>query len=434
MNAVAGSAGEDEPSAPILVAAPKPAPWRERAKEAGALVLGADYRGLTIVRSLGRRGIKVWVLPEQQRIAAKSRYALNEIPLPHGEDEQVEFLLELAELYDVAGWVLFATEDRHAALLARHRDKLARKFRVASSPWDIVKVAYDKRLTYSIAQELGLDIPLTFYPSDRAELAALECSFPVILKPAMKEGDNLFTHEKAWRVDDRKAMLEAYDVARTMVDPATIMVQELIPGGGESQYSYGAICDDGRPLASIVARRTRQYPVDFGRSSSFVESVTHPAVEDAAVRLLAALKFTGLMEAEFKLDSRDGRIKLLDLNPRVWGWHTLACQGGVDFPYFQWCLARGHQVPHLSVKPGYRWVRMTTDLPAAMQEIRRGRLSLMSYLRSLRRPIERAVFAADDPIPCLLEVPMLAMSRSVLRLHRRLPRFRGPTSDLPAKA
>ena len=60
------------------------------------------------------------------------------------------------------------------------------------------------------------------------------------------------------------------------------MIQELIPGGGETQFSYGAICENGRVLASVVARRTRQYPVDFGRSSSFVETVDAPAVEQAA--------------------------------------------------------------------------------------------------------------------------------------------------------
>ena len=35
----------------------------------GAVVLGGDYRALTVVRSLGRQAIPVWVLPEQQKIA-----------------------------------------------------------------------------------------------------------------------------------------------------------------------------------------------------------------------------------------------------------------------------------------------------------------------------------------------------------------------------
>jgi D-aspartate ligase len=49
-----------------------------------------------------------------------------------------------------------------------------------------------------------------------------------------------------------------------------------------------------------------------------------------------------------------------------------------------------------------RWVRMTTDMLAVVGEMRAGRLSPRSYLRSLRRPLEFAVFAADDPLPSLV--------------------------------
>jgi D-aspartate ligase len=57
--------------------------------------------------------------------------------------------------------------------------------------------------------------------------------------------------------------------------------------------------------------------------------------------------------------------------------------------------------------PGARWIRMSTDVPIAILEILRGRLSLGDYLRSLRMPFECAVFAIDDPLPAVLETPRL---------------------------
>src|ERR1043165_10223736 len=46
----------------------------------GALVIGGDYRGLGIVRSLGRRKIPVWVLEHDgQRVGATFRYALRSL-------------------------------------------------------------------------------------------------------------------------------------------------------------------------------------------------------------------------------------------------------------------------------------------------------------------------------------------------------------------
>lgn len=402
------------------VPAPDAITDRHHEGTAGAIVLGGDYRALTAVRSLGRHQIPVWVCPQEQKIATISRYARRTLQMPFDDQErQVEFLLDVAQRHDLAGWMLFPTEDTHAAMIARHHARLAAKFRIATAPWQVVEIAYDKRATYRVAAEFAIHTPMTHYPRDRAEVATLACSFPVILKPAIKEAVNRFTLEKAWPANDRDSLLASYDRARTMIDPSLIMVQELIPGGGEAQFSFGAICRDGRALVSVVARRARQYPLDFGRSSSFVETVDAPEVENAARRLLESIGYTGLIEVEFKYDRRDGRYKLLDLNPRIWGWHTVTRQGGVDFPYLQWRLAQDLPIEEMRVKPGYRWLRMTTDVPAALGEIMRGRISLAAYLRSLRGPHENAVLAADDPMPCLLEVPMLSMAKSAERLHKR---------------
>src|SRR4051794_10946467 len=105
-----------------------------------------------------------------------------------------------------------------------------------------------------------------------------------------------------------------------MVDPDTIMIQEIIPGAGDGKISYAALCVGGEPVASLVARRTRQYPVDFGRSSSFVETTFRREVEAAGKRVIAAISYTGVIELEFKRDPASDQYKLLDINPRIWGW------------------------------------------------------------------------------------------------------------------
>jgi predicted ATP-grasp superfamily ATP-dependent carboligase len=263
-------------------------------------------------------------------------------------------------------------------------------------------------------------VPLTWYPQSRDDVVELDCAFPVVLKPAVKDGFNRLTAAKAWRVDSREELVARYDEACELVDPATLMVQELIPGGGSEQLSYAAICEAGRTLASLTARRTRQYPMDFGRASTYVETADLPEVEEPARKLLERIGYTGLVEVEFNRDPRDGRCKLLDVNPRVWGWHTLCARAGIDFTYLAWQLAHGETVLAGTARSGVRWSRLSTDLPAVVTEIRRGRLSVQDYLRSLRGPREHAIFARDDLLPGLLELPLLA---SVLA--RRLARGSG---------
>jgi predicted ATP-grasp superfamily ATP-dependent carboligase len=123
------------------------------------------------------------------------------------------------------------------------------------------------------------------------------------------------------------------------------------------------------------------------------------------------MRFDGLVEIEFKRDPRDGLCKLLDINIRVWGWHTIGSASGFDFTYLAWRLANGADVAPIQVPAGLHWLRLTTDLPAAYHEFVHGRLSIRSYLRTLRTPHERAVAAIDDPLPGLLEVPLFVMSR-----------------------
>ena len=167
----------------------------------------------------------------------------------------------------------------------------------------------------------------------------------MIIKPALREAYNPLTAAKAWRVDDRRSLIARYDEACSMMAPELIMIQEVIPGWGEAQFSYAALCQDGRPLASVVARRARQYPMDFGRFRTYVETIDDPGVVEPSVRLIEAARYTGLVEVEFKRDPRDGRFKVLDVNPRVWGWHTLGSRVGVDFSYLLWRMVPWRSSP-----------------------------------------------------------------------------------------
>jgi len=277
---------------------------------------------------------------------------------------------------------------------------------VSTPAWDVLRWAYDKRLTYQLAAEQEVDCPLTFYPGEEVSVNVDALDFPVILKPATHEIMNRFTAEKAWPATNREELLARYHEALELIPSDLILVQELIPGGGESQFSYAAVCYDGEPIVSLTARRTRQYPIDFGYSSSFVETLDIPQIVEPSQRLLAAIRYTGLVEVEYKLDARNGRYKLLDINPRLWTWATIGARAGVDFPYLLWQMMKGRPVQKQTGRVGVRWVRMSTDIPSAIQEILRGRLSVRAYLSSLHKPIEFALMAIDDPLPGLLDLPL----------------------------
>jgi predicted ATP-grasp superfamily ATP-dependent carboligase len=382
----------------------------------GALLLGCDYRALGIARSLGRKGIAVVALRAPgEPLAAASRFVRHSIPWPEDPAAHLDFLCELGE--SLSGWVLIPTADESAALAARNHEQLGEFFTVAVPPWDVLKWAYDKRLTYRLAERVGVAQPHTILPRDAEALARMDVTFPAVLKPAVKESFNRLTAAKAWRVDDRDQLLERYEEAAGLVDPTVLMIQELVPGAGDDQFSFAALCRDGAPLVWLTARRTRQYPADFGRASTFVETVACREIEEPSHRLLSELGFTGLVELEYKRDARDGAFKLLDINPRVWGWQSLCGRAGVDFPFLQWRMLSGRHVPAARAVEGVRWLRLATDTPTALREVLHRRLPLRRYLSSLRPGRERAIMAWDDPLPGLAELPVLGyvLARRLLR-------------------
>jgi D-aspartate ligase len=382
----------------------------------GALVLGSDYRGLGAVQSLGRRGVDVWVLHDSgSGVASVSRYAERSVHWPTGsEGSRVRFLIALAEKHGLQGWVLFPTRDDIVGLCARNLQALSGTFRSTTPSWDLIRHASHKRLTYRLAARSGVPFPRTweFAVGPPPE----DWTFPSIIKPSIRERENALTVAKAWRVNDRMECEARYTDALRLLPADEILLQELIPGGGDSQLSFAALASDGDAICSMVVRRTRQFPMDIGRASTFVETVDDQEVAALGRRVVAELGHTGLVEVEFKRDPRTGEPKLLDINPRLWGWHTIGRRAGLDFAYLNWRLAQGDVPARREAAPGNRWMWLAGDVPTVAREIAGGRLRIGDYLRSFRTRVDLATLTLDDPVPGLVEVPLLILQR--LPLHR----------------
>lgn len=393
----------------------------------GALIIGGALGAVAVARSLGRRGIPVCFLVHDHPIGKFSRHVSLSLPWSGPDGAQaVEKLLALVRAHRMEGWTLFACGDAEARFIAENEGRLSAVLVLTTPSWDVLRWAYDKHLTYQRAAEVGVATPLSYAVPPGADIAALDCRFPVILKPTVHDEVNVFTMAKAWRADNRAQLVARYNEAAALVGRQNIVIQELIPGSGERQFSYAAVCNRGVSVAALVARRTRQYPIDFGYTSTFVECVEAPEVERAARRVLEAIGISGLVEVEFKFDVRDGLYKILDINARAWTWIGLGAAAGVDFPWIAWQVA--HDLPILFTSPriGTAWMHAPRDIVAALQEIVAGRGSLRGYLRSLRRSLTFAAFAADDPVPALFEMPLVVLRVLRRRVLARLKFFINP--------
>jgi D-aspartate ligase len=266
---------------------------------------------------------------------------------------------------------------------------------------------WDKRNTYQLANELGIPTPATWYPRNAQELEQIQIDPPLTIKPAIKEHFFYATKAKAWRANNRVELRELFERAAAQVEPGEVMIQDLVPGGGRQQLAYCAFFKQGRAVGSMVVRRTRQHPPEFGRASTFVETIELPILEELSERFLRAINYYGLVELEYKLDPRDGQYRLLDVNGRTWGYHTLGRSAGVDFPALLFADQTDQPLQPCRGRVGVSWIRLVTDLPTGCLEIYKGRQNWRAYLQSLRRADVEAVFSREDPLPGLAEAALL---------------------------
>lgn len=390
-------------------AAHPPSNIARRTAEVGGLVIGGEHPGLGIARSLGRRGIPVYVIDDQYSVSTFSRYVKRCIRVDELRDERrtVATLLEIGKRHGLKDWVIFPTRDETVAACSLNREELGDFFRVTTPAWDTVRWAWNKKNTYEMADRLGIACPQTFVPQCPEDLVALYPRLPLAVKPAIKENFFYATGAKAWRAETPEQLQKIFARARGAVGTEDILVQEIIPGDGNCQFSYCAYFRDGKAVGTLLAQRKRQHPREFGRAATYVESIELPEIEETSVRFLSEIGYNGLVEIEYKLDPRDGKFKLLDANARTWGFHALGRAAGVDFPYLQYADSLGMPIAPCRGRPGVGWLRCVTDLHTAATDLVQGHLGIGAYFESLRRTRTESVFCASDPLPSLAELALL---------------------------
>ncbi len=154
----------------------------------GAVVVGGDYQGLGIVRSLGRRKVPVCIIDDEFSISRFSKYATYAVSVGSLRDERrtVDAVLEIGHRLNLRGWVLYPTRDETVAAFARYRALLAKFFRVPTPGWETMQWVWDKRNTYQLANDLGIPTPRTWYPRNLQDLEEIRADPPLPSSPRLK--------------------------------------------------------------------------------------------------------------------------------------------------------------------------------------------------------------------------------------------------------
>jgi predicted ATP-grasp superfamily ATP-dependent carboligase len=403
------------------------------------LVVGLDcITGLQTARILSARGVPVvGVVANSRHWAAHTRSCVQVVTSPLTGAPLLE------ALHAVSGQrpgpaVLFPCTDGSVSYLSKERGRLPPDHRLPLSPHSTVTMLMDKDSFAEHAVRAGLPVPRTFAldtPADAAAAAAA-VHYPCLLKPASKSATWLqHTKAKGFVADDSRHLLSLYENVASWA--TSMVVQEWVSGPETDLYSCNAYFDEsGRPLATFVARKVRQWPPGVGTSASG-EECRQDEVLATTQEVFGRLGFHGLAYLEMKRDARTGRLVIIEPNVgRPTGRSAIAERGGVELVYTAYRHALGLPLPTTRTQRygTAKWVDIRRDTQAALVARRRGELSLLQWARWLAGPKAHAIWAADDPMPFAVDLAQATRTgagRLASQLRRRLGRRDETASDRP---
>jgi predicted ATP-grasp superfamily ATP-dependent carboligase len=353
--------------------------------------------GTTLCRTLARQHCLVDVFAERKSPAFLSRFCHRALCSPQFEDQE-DFLLALQlavnetaydEIYlcneDVLALVSeFAGLDRWKGLLLPDRR--------------FIKILLSKNLTLSFVQAAGVAVPRTLSCDGEDDLLrhAQALGFPLVVKGEKGESArNVRIVSNLWDLLSKYREIREREAAYG----GKPVLQEFIPG---SSYSVGGLYHEGKALRICAHRRLLTYPPDGGVT---VKGVTErdPALLEQATAVFEALQYSGLGHVEFIRDSRDGKLKFLELNPRIWGSIAILEHAGCDVFSAYRRLVRNLPVkPDLDYREGVYFHRFSKE----MRLIRKRPLRMAGFLKDAFDPRIRSDFEWSDAAPHL-RIPLI---------------------------
>ena len=317
----------------------------------GAVLLtdGNERSTLAVTRSLGRRGLSVYVGAETPTsMAGSSRYCTRSFlypsPLTHPE-EYVYALYEAIKRWNVS--VLFPMTDIAVELTGEYRERLGANVTLPVPSMAQYHQLSDKYQLTKWAHEEGIPIPKTLFVPDGIVTNVIDriTTWPVVVKP----GRSLVKIGGIWRktgvqyAHNADDLLRLYQEIQCLKCPS--LIQERILGEGQGVFG---LFERGKPLALFAHRRLREKPPSGG-VSVLRESIALPEPATGyALRIAQSVDWQGVMMVEFKIDRATQVPYLMEVNGRFWGSLQLAIDAGADFPWFLHKLTTGGAMVSLS--------------------------------------------------------------------------------------
>ncbi len=146
------------------------------------------------------------------------------------------------------------------------------------------------------------------------------------------------------------------------------MLQEYIPGGDDSIWMFNGYFDEKSDcLFGVTGRKIRQSPIHTGVTSLGV-CLRNPVVDEMTQGFMKSIGYKGILDIGYRYDARDGKYKVLDVNPRIGSTFRLFVgNNGLDVVRAQYLDLLVNRFLHSAVVEGRKWFVEDRDFVSSVR-------------------------------------------------------------------
>jgi predicted ATP-grasp superfamily ATP-dependent carboligase len=249
-----------------------------------------------------------------------------------------------------------------------------------------------------LARANGVPTALAIVPQSKEEAQQFveTAVFPVMVKAIDADLLRRRTGGTKFLIHNAQDLLALYSKAQGPEDP-NLLIQEYIPG--EDWMFNGYFDNYSECLFGLTGKKIRRFPAGTGVTSLGI-CLRNEQVKTTTIQFMKAIEYRGILDIGYRYDYRDGKYKVLDVNPRVGcTFRLFTGADGMDVIRALYLDITGQPVPRSAAVEGRKWIVEDFDLFSALRTRRSGALKLKDWIESLRGVQETACFAWDDPLP-----------------------------------
>lgn len=373
------------------------------------VILGGHIQALGLARQVAAKSIEVVLLVDTRYAVAKYSKAVHKTYIYHSTTELEQWIETLCLPHKEC--LLFPTNDEMVEFLSHHYADYQQRCALGIPNPETVDLFNDKRKAYQFAESHHIPCPECWYPNTIAEVEALAPTlpYPVVVKPAIMYSFHTTFGKKAFRCDNAEQLLAIYKrIADADYPLEKVLIQEFLSGGPQYLFSYGVMAENGTPIASLIANRIRQNPMDFGNSTTFAITCDVPDIARQSEQLLHLVNYWGMGEVEWMFDPKSGQYKFLEINTRAWKWHTISNQLGFSFIGTMIDVLNSNEMDcekqPATATHQVGWVERLTDWAVITKEVLHHRMNLSSAVQTYKIQKENAVWSWQDPLPGIMYI------------------------------